>query len=115
MALLQQVVVPLLLHFLYAGDAHFDAAIRCQAGDQLSLGLDAVTLGAGDRVGFTTTFDGYLASRQTLANQEVGHGAGTGFRQLQVVGIGADAVGVTHHHGAAIFRLDVDDLLIQGC
>ena len=34
-------------------------------------------------------------------------------RQLQVVGIGTDAVSVTHHHGAAIFRLDVDDLLIQ--
>ncbi|MNR01451.1 hypothetical protein D3C85_1172560 [compost metagenome] len=59
------------------------------------------------------TFDGHLACRQALADQEVGHGTGACFGQLLVVGIGADAVGVTHHHGAAIFRLNVNDLLIQ--
>ncbi len=99
---------------LYTGDAHFNATIRRQAGDQLSLGLDAVALGTGDRVGLALTLDGDLASRQTLADQEVGHGAGTGFGQLQVVGFGADAVGVTDDHGAAIFGLNVNDLLIQG-
>ena len=50
-----------MLHFLHARDADFDTAVRCQAGDQLILALDAVTLGAGDRVGFTTAFDGDLA------------------------------------------------------
>ena len=93
---------------------HFDAAIRCQAGDQLVLALDAVTLGAGDRIGFTTASMETLPAGRPLADQEVGHGAGTGFGQLQVIGVGADAVSVTHHHGAAVFRLDVDNLLIQG-
>lgn len=69
----------LLSHFLNAGDAHFNTTIRGQAGDQLSLGLDAVTLGAGDRLGLATAIDGYLASWQTLADQEVRHSAGTSF------------------------------------
>ena len=61
--------VRLLLNFLYAGYANFYATVRSQAGDQLSLGLDAVTLGAGDRVGFAATFDGNLAGSHTLADQ----------------------------------------------
>ena len=91
--------VGLLLHFLHARDADFDTAVRCQAGDQLILALDAVTLGAGDRVGFTTAFDGDLAGGQTLADQEVGHGAGTGFGQLLVISLGTDAIAVTNDDG----------------
>ena len=60
--------VRLLLNFLYAGYANFYATVRSQAGDQLSLGLDAVTLGAGDRVGFAATFDGNLAGSHTFAD-----------------------------------------------
>ncbi len=103
----------LLLYLLHAGDAYFYTAIRCQAGDQLSLALDAVALGTGDRIGFTATFDGNFASRQTFANQEVGYGTGTRFGEFQVVGIRTDTVGVTDDHGAAIFRLNINDLLIQ--
>lgn len=69
----------LLSHFLNAGDAYFNTTIRGQAGDQLSLGLDAVTLGAGHRAGFATPFNGNLASWQTLADQEVCHSAGASF------------------------------------
>ena len=105
--------VRLLLNFLYAGYANFYATVRSQAGDQLSLGLDAVTLGAGDRVGFATTFDGNLAGSHALADQEVGNGAGTSFRQLLVVSVGTDTVGVTNNNGVAVFRLELNDLLVQ--
>ena len=94
----------LLLYLLHAGDAYFYTAIRRQAGDQLSLALDAVALGAGDRIGFTATFDGNFASRQTFANQEVGYGTGTRFGEFQVVGVRADTVGVTERRGRRLHR-----------
>jgi len=58
---IDRIQLNLLFDFLHAGDAHFDATIRRQAGDQLVLALDAVTLGAGDRIGFAMAFDGDLA------------------------------------------------------
>ena len=106
--------IRLLLNFLYAGYAHFYATVRGQAGDQLSLGGYAVALGAGNRIGFATTFDGNLAGSHTLADQEVGNGAGTGFRQLLVVSVGTDTVGVTNNNGVTVFRLELNDLLVQG-
>ncbi len=60
--------VRLLLNFLYARYANFYATIRSQAGDQLSFSGYAVALGAGNRVGFATTFDGNLACSHTFAH-----------------------------------------------
>ncbi len=110
--------VRLLLNFLYARYANFYATVRSQAGDQLSFSSYAVALGAGNRVGFATTFDGNFAGSHTFAHQEVGNGTGTGFRQLLVVSVGTDTVGVTNNNSVAIFRLELNDLLIQtvqGC
>lgn len=59
--------VRLLLNFLYARYANFYATIRSQAGDQLSFSSYAVALGAGNRVGFATTFNGNFAGSHTFA------------------------------------------------
>ena len=54
------------------GDPDFDPAIRGQAVDEGSPGLDGITLGAGDRVALAIALDAHLVCGQPLANQEVG-------------------------------------------
>ena len=49
-----------------AGDPDFDPAIRGQAVDEGSPGLDGITLGAGDRVALAVALDAHLVGGQPL-------------------------------------------------
>ena len=94
----------LLLNFLYAGDAHFTR--RSELRQEIELVLSALTplhLVPVTGSASATTFDGNLAGSHTLADQEVGNSANTGFGQL-LVGSVRPTLSGGNDNSVAVFR-----------